>query len=121
MNNIVYSDTVGVDGTVYPTTGENIRNSNFLMTPKEIITVKATIKKGETIITNSSIVKGGKIDLYVNGKDLFLIKILNKNLNTLNTTSFLVRDMNINHFAIKIRDNINFDMNGEITLLVGVV
>lgn len=36
MSNIVYADTVGIDGTVYPTTGENIRNSNLLMRPKEI-------------------------------------------------------------------------------------
>ena len=35
MGNIVFADTVGNDGTVYPTTGENIRNSNLLMKPKE--------------------------------------------------------------------------------------
>ena len=89
-NNIVYADTVGNDGTVYPTTGENIRNSNLLMRPKGIIIVKFILNQNETIISSNDMISTNKMGAWINGRDLFLIQILNKSING-NTNNFLQR------------------------------
>ena len=120
-DNIVYADTVGVDGTVYPTIGENIRNSNLLMKPKELITVKITIKTGENLITDNNTVKGGDKYLFVTNRDLFLISVIKKNVTSPITENFLRTTLAFNHLAIKIRDDITSEMTGDITLLLGVV
>ncbi len=89
-NNIVYADTVGIDGTVYPTIGENI-------------------------------ITGGPVFIYCANKDIFLIRLMNKNIKTTNTYNFLRNGVLNGNMAIAIRDGVNSDMSGEVTLLIGVI
>ena len=119
-NNIVLADTVGIDGTVYPTTGENIRNSNLVMAPKEILKIKLNIAIGEPLKTNSTVVLGGNSYLYVNGKNLTPIRILSVNVKGDNNTEFFKLAIIANHLGIKIRQNENYNLSGTATLLVGV-
>lgn len=119
--NIVYADTVGIDGTVYPTVGENIRNSNLLAIPKEIFTVKVKIEKGENLTTDSNVIKGGPVHIYYPNKDIFLIRLINKNIISASTFNFLRPGLLTGNMAIAIRDNVTSNMSGEVTLLIGVM
>ena len=120
-NNIVYADTVGVDGTVYPTTGENIRNSSMLMDAKQIIKMKIKIKQGESLKVEPPITSNYQAFISVPNKHIFLIKLLNINIVSEDTSDFLQSVLIDNYLSIKIRQNYNFNMNGEIELLVGIL
>lgn len=121
MNNIVYADTVGVDGTVYPTTGENIRNSSMLMNAKQIIKMKIVIKQNETLKIEPPITNNYQAFISVPNKHIFLIRLLNINITSDDTDDFLKPVIIDNYLAIKIRTSLNFNINGEIELLVGLV
>lgn len=120
MSNIVYADTVGIDGTVYPTTGENIRNSNLLIRPKEIISVKFILKQNEKIISSNDKISTNKSGAWINGRDLFLIQILDKSING-NTNNFLQRVLVNNKLGLLFKESDTLIVTGEITLLLGVI
>lgn len=119
MNNIVYADTVGIDGTVYPTIGENIRNSSMLMNAKEIIRLKVTIKQNEPLMTEPNIITGYQTYLSVPNKNIFIIRVLNLNISGDDYDYFLHTALVDNHLGIKIRANTTANLTGQINLLVG--
>ena len=121
MNNIVYAETVGVDGTVYPTTGENIRKSNMLMNAKQIIKMKIEIKQGESLKIEPPIANNYQAFISIPNKHIFLIKLLNVNVTGEDTDDFLKSVLIDNYLAIKIRTSLNFNLNGEVEFLAGIL
>lgn len=108
------ADTVGVDGTVYPTVGENIRRNSSILLYKKIIKVIIKIKPNVKLSGDNKELNYGNTVISGNSDIVLLKQILKVQW----LFSILFSD---GHLSIKVRDSINDSLNGEITLLLGVM
>lgn len=120
MNNIVYADTVGIDEVVYPTIGENIRNSSMLMNAKEIIRLKITLNENN-ISSEPPIIRNLHSYISLQNKNIFLIRVLNINVTGDDVSGFLGMAQIDNKLCIKLRSTGSKILNGTIDMLVGVI